>query len=353
MKKILHHDRMDLFGKLFKKSDSAANVAIPAEVYRSVHVMRDDINEMEGKPKESIPGDAAEDDPSQANNPFLGTESAGVPMKKMTQKSADIQISGGNGKNRMVIAIVVVLILLVSGLVAYFYLRGSDTSDDIGGGPTGAPSSQPVDQPLPTEGEIPLQKSPFSAGMPNYLQIDPESDAATPDGVLAKIADMARQVKEANVSGPVEFLVRDANNNPIAFSRFAYLAKLAVPEDILADLDESFSLYLVPDSGEIRFGLLLEMKEKDQAKLQANISSKESAIPTWFGRLLYDRSVQIPAKVTFRNGTYGTIGTKFTSVNAEKNYSLDYAFIGKKWIIGTSKDSFRSVLDTIVTGKEK
>ncbi|MBP9752042.1 MAG: hypothetical protein KBD19_04240 [Candidatus Moranbacteria bacterium] len=340
---------MSFLGKLFGKGDAVSDVAIPAEIYRSTRVMRDDIDEMEGKPKESFPGSSSEQNSTQAGNPFLGAASAmPVPDSSSGKPVASFPVSGAGKKKPLIFAAIGASILIVALFAVYFFLWRADDSAVAPELPSKAVGQEtvPVSEELPS-----VPKDVFSVGTGNYLQVDPESDTATPDGIFAKLADSAGKVKAMGASDPIEFLIRDMNNNPIAFSRFSYLAKLGIPEDTLALADEAFSLYMVPEGGEIRFALSIETK--DAAGFSVSVSEKEADLPTWFGRLLYDPATDIPASVSFRSGTHGSIPTRFSAVDEARGYSFDYAFVGKKWVIGTSKDSFRSVLEKIVIGQVK
>lgn len=339
---------MSLLSKFFKKNDSESNAAIAPEIYGSVHVMRDDINEMEGKPKESFPGSVPDADPSQANNPFLGTAAA-APLPAVGPSPEPVEPTRIEKKKLYVFAGIGVLVLILALFGIYFFLRDRGEQRDP---TTELPSVSAPAASIPIQEELPVpSENMFSLSMPNYIQIDPESDVATPDGIFMKLADTAGKVRAMNTSDPVEFLIRDMNNNPIAFSRFAYLSKLGIPEDALSLIDESFSIYLVPDGKDIRFGLALEMK--DAEKLMPIVVAGEPSLPSWFGRLLYEPSSRVPAVVSFRSGTYGTIATKFAAVDEARNYSFDYAFIGKKWVIGTSKESFRAALGKIAMEQAK
>jgi len=364
---------MGFFKNVFKKEDaSVSSPAIPAEIYKSVHVMQDDINDIQGRPSEKMPIADSSDEKVDASHPFLGSNTTPMepkpfdaPEKKLGADSIFLSETlsqkeslpvpsperitvatqrGGYGK-LLVPAIVSILIIIIGAVSAFFYFRIKEVR---------VPASETA---IPTESsdvdvsaDLPFAPaSEFSLENPNYLVLDPESTMTTPEGISGKISEVGTKVREAQLAEPIEFLVRDANGNPIAFSRFAYLAKLAVPEEILSLLDETFSFYVVPDGGEVRFAFALEVK--DEAKLSAAIAKEEASLPTWFGGILYDSSIQIPMSVSFRNGMHGTIETKFMIIDAEKNYSLDYAFIGKKWILGTSKDSFHAVLEEIVMKK--
>jgi hypothetical protein len=339
---------MSLLSKFFRKGGDESNAVIAPEIYGSVHVMRDDINEMEGRPKESFPGSVPDADPSQANNPFLGTAAA-APMPSAGSSPEPVEPTRVERKKLYIFAGFGFLVLITAIFGIYFFLgeRGGQQELTTDLPPVSVPAASiPVQESLP----VPSQTM-FSLSMPNYIQIDPESDAATPDGIFTKLSNTARKVREMNTPDPVEFLIRDMNNNPIAFSRFAYLSKLGIPEDALSLIDESFSIYLVPDESDIRFALALDMK--DAEKLMPTVVAGEPSLPSWFGRLLYEPSSRIPATVLFRSGTYGTIATKFAVVDEAKNYSFDYAFVGKKWVIGTSKESFRAALGKIAMEQAK
>lgn len=351
---------MSFFGNIFtKKDETVSGSAIPPEIYQSVRVMRDDINEIEGKPKEVLPGVSAEADPSQKNNPFLGSEPFASPASPQDQAQGQL-VEVGNAttqkeavtvekaikpmNKKLVFGIIAAFLVVIAGVSAYFFLRIKSVQTPASDAPAVSVAEEPIDVPdAPT--------SEFSLENPNYLMLDPESDASTPEGIAMKLSDTAEKVKAMSPAGPVEFLVRDANGNPIAFSRLSYLMKLGIPEDALSALDETFSLYVVLDGGEPRFAVALEVKE--EKLLADSVAKEESALPAWFRLLLYPSSVEAPASASFRAGTYGTIGTKFALIDAEKNYSFDYALTGKKWIIGTSKDSFRAALERVVIGGAK
>lgn len=336
---------MGFFGKILKKDDQTAAGTIPPEIYKSVRVMRDDLNELEGKPPEGIPG-AVAPEASDAGHPFLGAHGhPSAPEAPVADTS--VAPASKNLKKWLIPAAVVILVLMIGGITAYFFLRSTPENDTVESVPTTEIPS-PVDgMQAPTAEPTPAPTSAFSPDSPNYLALDPESDAATPEGIVATLEGVGMKVREMNPSGPVEFLLRDGNNNPIAFSRFSYLMKLGIPEDTLSFLDESFSLYFVPEGSDIRMTLVLDIK--DAANLVGAVNRDEAMVPTWFSGLLYrPAGVEVPASVEFRSGTYGALETRFVPIDAAKNYSFDYIFLADKWMIGTSKDSFRATVDAVI-----
>ena len=336
---------MGFFGKILKQDDQLAAGTIPPEIYKSIRVMRDDLNELQGKPPEGIPGMGASES-SDAGHPFLGAH--GHPSApEAPVADAPVAPASKNSKKWLIPTSVSILVLMIGGIAAYFFLRSAPENDVIEPAPvTDIPS--PVDgMQAPKAEPTPAPTSAFSPDSPNYLALDPESDAATPEGIMAKLEGVGMKVREMNPSEPVEFLLRDGNNNPIAFSRFSYLMKLGIPEDALSFMDESFSVYFVPEGSDIRMTLVLDVK--DTGKLAETLKRDETAVPTWFSGLLYrSAGVAVPASVEFRGGTYGALETRFVAIDSAKNYSFDYILLGDRWVIGTSRDSFRATVDAVV-----
>lgn len=334
---------MGLFGKILKQDDAVSAATIPPDIYEGVRVMRDDVNELQGKPSERVPGSPVAEG-ADSGHPFLGShKSPSAPP----HDSSDA-ISSKNSKKWLIPASIALVVLIIGGVAAYFFLR--PVPAEVMEEPLSTDASSMTDATQTPIGEpVPVPIAVFSTDSPNYLALDPESDMATPEGIVAKLAETGAKVREMNPSEPVEFLLRDGNNNPIAFSRFSYLMKLGIPEETIALIDEAFSIYFVVEGSDIRMAVALDAKEGEQ--LAASVKQSESALPSWFGGLLYGGMTIPPADaVQFRSGAYGAIETRFASIDAGRNRSFDYAFLSGKWVIGTSKDSFRSTLDAVLRG---
>lgn len=335
---------------IFGAGGTSKRQPIPTEIYKSVRVMRDDLNEIEGKPHEPIPG-GAEEVATHAGNPFLDEAVASAePMPVASQGTAPKYM-----RKWFMIGGAMLSVAVIAGGLAYFVFRDEEPSPDMM-----APEQLAVEIPAAggssstqqPEVDLAQKTQAFSITNPNYLTIDPESAQATPSGIRAILAETSRKVGEISPSEPVEFLIRDANNNPIAFSRFAYLLGLSIPQETLSLIDEPFSVYFAPGNGTgVRMAILLETK--DYAGVMDAVASGESLLPSWFSGVLYPGGVTVPATVEFRSGLYGTVSTRFASVDDVSGYSFDYAFFEKRWVIGTSKDSFRAVLAKVAQTAKK
>jgi len=370
---------------LFKKKHDDG---VPPEELQNIRVMQDDVDELTGKPsnRKAVPVQKPDGSPdaSLTGNPFLGNaETAGkseqakdrepvelknVPMPASSRDgflgrepvvSKDVpspvspetvarKSSMSGIMNRWIIPAVSILLVLVVALGAYlfFFVDGNRSSQE-GTSPSPVPADNAVvsnaSDAVPNSG---VATAPFSVTNPNYLQVDIESANMNSDSIKAILDETASKIVLMPSSVPVRFLIRDANNNPIAFSRFAYLIGLKVPEAILSDIDETFFLYFVLDGGVVRRSVVVQ--SKDDIALKVAVLKSETSLPAIFASLLYGGNRSVPASSVFHDGTYGSLPTRYTNIDPATGLSFDSAFSGKQWVIGTSKDSFRSVLGQIV-----
>ncbi|NTW13651.1 MAG: hypothetical protein HGA31_01315 [Candidatus Moranbacteria bacterium] len=253
-----------------------------------------------------------------------------------------------SGKSWILLASALALIALVAGAAAYVFIfsrTGGNENQTPVVGPNQADTEQSAQSIQSTESET----IPFTQGMPNYLSIDIESEASTPEGILKLLSDTDASVMKAKPSFPVEFIIRDANNNPVAFARFAYLLGLKIPLETLTSLDEGFSLFFVFDGNAARRVVVIDVRQgKDVSK---DMKDGETSLVSWFGTMLYPTAVSISSGTSFQSGSYGKLTTRFINIDSADDTSFDYAIMDDALVIGTSKDAFRSVLGTIVGSK--
>lgn len=225
------------------------------------------------------------------------------------------------------------LILVIGGLLVWYFLKSKPEVTLEATVPTQVENIPPVVT-------APIEP-PYALDKPNYLSVDTETVTA------ASLRELLRQSGErmqgAKVTKPVEFLLTDKNNNPIAFTRFAYLMKLELKPEVLPLLGESFSLYLYNDAGQSMVGLGLSLAENVTGESLLALQ-KEGTLPFAFRMFLYD-GLAVPKEGVFRSGLYQAQGVRYVNIDASKNISFDYALRGKSWFIGTSKETLRAILD--------
>lgn len=343
-----------------KPSAQSSQPEIPSSFLGVIRTMQDDID---GKPAERasvvheentaanpfspdfVPSDdapafAPAPAAAPAVNPFAAPPAAapdvtpgGIALEQPGKKALP-----ANARKVMIGAAITLLAVTVLGVLAYFLLFWSRT---------------PAEEPLPAAvPEVPAEEAavpepvvpvipPFSADQPNYLPIDVE--VATAETLRQSFAEAGTKIIGAGMSGPVEFLVTDKNNNPIAFSRFAFIAGLGLSSDLVALIEEPFSVFVYSDMGVARYGLSLSFK--DAALAAERLTKEEAKIPAEWKPFLYGKEQPVPAQAVFRSGTYASQAVRFVNVDEVQNLSFDYAVRDKQWLIGSSKDTLRAIID--------
>lgn len=243
-----------------------------------------------------------------------------------------IETKNNSSKRLIIMGGVFLCIALFVGAALYYYSIFKKTDiqvDDT----IGYKSFQP---------ELKEEKfQPFALDKPNYLSIDIET--ATANDLRTLLNDRFSKMTENNVTQPVEFIVTDQNNNPVAFSRLAYVANLEIEPNLLSFINEGFSIFVYNDAGQMRLGFFLT--SKNTTALGENVIKEEAVLPYGFRTLLYDANTATPRRVTFRQGTYNTQVVRFVNIDGDKNFSFDYMVRGNEWLIGSSKNTLRAMID--------
>lgn len=331
------------------------------------HTMQDDLDDLSGKiTEEKEVGsnnvqnniDKSESESETKNvtdNPFISSPSrqtqADTSPKDEDQKKAqyfeiDRKIKNEKEKtlpeassnkslkwNKILILTLSVVVILVLAAGGYYFW-------------TTRSSINPVVQPQPLEpSEEPVINVPserFSVENPNYLNIEVENVAA--DDIIQLLTQTILEVRESKIKVPIEFLIADDNNNPIAFSRFAYLFQLNLSSETLSSLEENFSLYLYNDNGNIRLGMAIDFKDKE--KIEVGMAEEEKVLVENLFNLLLGASIE-KEDSPFNNGEYKNYSIRYVNLDKQETFSIDYAFTGKQLVIGTSKNTIRAILDKI------
>lgn len=237
---------------------------------------------------------------------------------------------------RIISIVAVILLLMAIGALGYFWWQSIRNSN----GATEVRVESPKMPETTLRAESPSQAK-YLTAQPNILSFDTET--VTADQIKSTLLQVGQTIQKDGLPGAVEFLIRDQKLNPLAFSRFAYLANLNIPVELLGTLDEPFSLYIFIDDGRPRVALLAYAK--DVPAFEAELKKHEKNLAAALEPFFLDVTTAPKNNLAFRDGTYLERPVRFTNVDASLGLSVDYAVRGRQWIIGTSKDSLRSVLD--------
>ncbi len=245
-----------------------------------------------------------------------------------------------NWKKVITISIVAVIFLAIFGGVYYLYITRKTEESQL------SVENKIIDNEIASNISAD-DNFVYSSENPNYLNLDMET--ADNKSISKLLSDTFDNISVEQEDVAIEFILRDINNNPIAFSRFAYIFPLSLPEAALNEMDEEFSLFLIKNSNGKRMGLAVDVKDSNVAPfvLKENESNLVSALKSLF----LGREIENTIGFIFKDGSYRDVKVRYTNINPANADSIDYAIWADKFLISTNKDSLRSIIDKI--GAEK
>lgn len=310
-------------------------------------------------PIADLPKPTPEKDTSAKNqNPFLGQTQAIEPKKevpaveKKEEKMVEVPFgekkAPNNNKNltntlyKIVLSVAIILILSILGLGGYyFWLTKSSSQEAL------LPQTEtPVEEiPLQTNEEptvIEPAVEKYSTQNPNYLPLD--LSTMSDSDISTTISNLISELKEKNASSLYEFIPVDKNNNPIAFPIFATAAKFNLSPTLLSTLGETSSFYIYNDNGVQRVAFAVDIKR--QASFTNELTKQQPTLIKDASFLFFGAT---PETTTgkFSDGKYGDVQIKFINLNKEETLSIDYTTIGSQFVMGTSKNTLRAVIDKL------
>lgn len=243
------------------------------------------------------------------------------------------------GRKIIVITITVLLILFVAGGVYYYiFLKPTDST------PSDAVETPPAIE-LPTTPAVTIpEPSTYSLDMPNYFTIDINNPSVATD-ITTQLSTIRTELPQQSPTKPIIFIVTDTASAPVSFHQFTIAAQLGLTEDILSVLDRNFELYAHADPTlGIRFGLVVNTK--DPITLQSTLAMHEQLLPQALSLFLPSDTVSAHP-IIFRDNVYYNKPLRYANLNEEETYSIDYAVFNNQWLVGTSKDTLRTIFDTL------
>ncbi len=332
---------MSFFSRIFQRTqDSSFQSGVPQDILDAVKVME----------KSVVPAQQTSPTSLRTESPFLSGTPSETPeatsfggetrlsfdKKGVTLDSnTEAQPKSFFKKNIFLIVVGVALLALFGGMVAWYLLRSGTQIEES--------QLQPV---VPENGSTApivstsFAEPPYAPDTANYLLIDTES--VTPESFMQMIQRAGEKIVAARMSKPIEFFLTDKNNNPIAFSRFAYLMKLPFSEDLLGTFGESFSYFVYNDNGHVRAGLTVSFADPLEGKKL--VAQNEKILPSIF-RVVLLNGVLLPREMVFRSGVYNTEAVRFVNISTTENISFDFVVRDSGVFIGTSKEALRAILD--------
>ncbi len=242
----------------------------------------------------------------------------------------------GIGK-AITIAIIIFIILIASAGGYYFWMTRLSTPLEKNLTINEPAEILPENELPPTTDPIPTISSQNS----NYLQFN--LSQANSENLKSTLNEYASKVLATNEIGVFEFLITDETNTPVTFQDFSSILDLNLPADISTQIGQDFSFYIYNYGDKTRFGLLLTVLNDNFMKTA--LTKEEKNLPASLSPLY--PTIAPPSVSIFSPVTYKNHAVRYTNITSADDYAIDYAIIGNKLVIGTTKTTLFSVLDRL------
>lgn len=264
--------------------------------------------------------------------------------QKNTISEDEAKKSGRSGRLLLLIAGVVIVITFFLGGY-YFWITKYNQSEEKEVSEIPVKETQENTEIQNIEEKSSENATKFSITNPNILSLDIEN----PDYSVIKQALLktAADIKAEKINVPLEFIVTDKNNAPVSFVNFTLAFGIKLPAEILSYAENDFSLYFFNDNEKMRLGLAVKVREAD--KVKALVRKEESKLYSDFSSLFIENIVLKTKTPVFADGNYNGIATRYANLDEQMTASLDYGFKEDQFVLGTSKQTMRSILDKLAT----
>jgi hypothetical protein len=272
----------------------------------------------------------------------IDSEKINYSPADIAPKSQKTNVPPVKKKNSVLMSMIIFVIVFLCGVAGFgFYLWQKNAESDI----TIAPDE---DTTIMTNDELlsdaPVAEEVYLTTVPNYFSFDVESpDAQTQ--ITTELNMIEQKLGTSDIDVPVSFVVTDQNDYPVSFHVFALSTGMKVPTAVSAALEEGFEVYAYNDQlNGVRFAFAIDVKNING--LQEALAGSESELPQAFNIVL-DNMDTTPSAMTFKDSTYNTHPIRYVNLDPQESYSIDYTITNQKFVIGTSKETLRAVLDLI------
>lgn len=256
----------------------------------------------------------------------------------------------------IMIMLVILFIFGAIGFGAYIFLFDNNTStstteiSNTDNSPVEIPDNMEEDESTIAENPdiVESVEQMYSTKLPNYFSFNVESPTSA-DEIAMELDTIATNIQDQDITEPLSFIVTDSNNNPVSFHIFAMSAGITLSQDVLSALEEDFEIYAYSDTiNGVRFGFVIDAK--NASTLQTALLANEATLPMAFDIILNGMGTSA-TDVVFNDSTYNTHPIRYFNLDATESYSVDYTINDLRWLIGSSKNTMRAIIDSL-KGKE-
>ena len=168
------------------------------------------------------------------------------------------------------------------------------------------------------------------------------------EGEFNLIAALENYLKTLEKIPQIALIEIKEENKTLELEKLFQKITLKVPDEIMVDLKDNYNLIFLNFEDEYRLGLIVEVD--NLKKVQKNISQWETTMIDDLATLFLRTRINYPYSSDFQENTYQGIKIRYLNFS-ESNTTIDYAFVGNKLIITTSKESICRIIDMLVNEK--
>lgn len=270
----------------------------------------------------------------QQSSPFLNSVIPTAPKSSQKTEVSAKKINAPANNNFAVTLIVIAVIVLIAGAGIYYF-----NVTRQGNVAVVEPTPALI---IPEEPIVPLAPK-FSSDKPTYLSLD--IDNLTTVQIKEALHNLATEIKSAELTAPIEFIVTDSQNNPVDFTIFSQKIGLTLSENVLSKLDPTFNLFVFNDGGNMRLGLAITTI--DNATLKRALLLEEPLLAKNLDAILLVDTDHEFSTAAFSETVYNKIAIRYQNIISPEELSIDYAIDDTQLIIGTTKETMFSIMDKI------
>lgn len=267
------------------------------------------------------------EDSSQRTSPFLSQETKKeIPAATPEMNTPGPKPHSPSGWGKLILVSFLIFLFFAAGAGGYYYWINKKKSPAVQENITVTP-------PEPT----------LATDKPNYLNLDLSSEKID---IASSVDKYIQEMKEENLSSPIEFSVVDNQNNPISFKDFSLKTGLTLPEEIISNLKDNFSLFIYQEEGQPRLGISVDSSDLIGTSLKEALKKNELTLASSLAPL-YLEGLPPTDETPFGTSYYGGAEIRYKNINSPSSLSLDYTIFRDKLVIATSKMTLRSIIDYV------
>ncbi|HFC76925.1 MAG TPA: hypothetical protein ENJ27_01710 [Candidatus Moranbacteria bacterium] len=165
------------------------------------------------------------------------------------------------------------------------------------------------------------------------------------EGVIDAINQTFTKMPEDRL---LEFVIVDKDNVEMLFTEFSNALELSLTPDITKNLTDKFSIFLYKDTEDHRrMSIVVGVSNKEL--LVAGIGANSKDLVKEITPLFLNNSISSEKEASgFNTSTYKNINIRYNNLGENSDLSIDYAIIDNNFMIATSKQVGRLIIDKLL-----